>query len=367
MRWESAFFVLSFYWDTMRISFHQEEHSQSFEVVLSSNIDPNEMLYTICDIEHAFGEWERTWARLYKECEKDGRYLEEVRRQLLKSLEKEMRGTDIDYAVEVGPETSKIQVRTFYGQHIVLEVVNYDFERTLKNVGFMLSHTLLGLSSMSPEPQMTVGADHISGVDIQSLPRVSLEQSPYIDVTQYITELTDAVLHHEEDLRRLLPLANSVLGQVQLIKFALALRGQDYRQLCDESLVDGVSAFFPMRIIRDETGKRDVLSYYPLACSCFLCVFGIDIEVPEEVIYEEWFESETLTILSVAQVEDKTQVIVEFAADASVDSIPISYQGASIEQAIMAEKDFTSLCDVIADGVFRLLASPKTDLLEVEE
>ena len=367
MRWDQEYFMLRFSGDTMWLSFYQEANRCSFQLMLSCNIDPNEMLYTICDIEKISNDWERQWVRLFEECEKDGRYLEEVRRRMLKVLEKEMRGTYIDYTVKVGPETSKIQVRTFHGQYFVIEVSNYDFEKTLKNIGYFIEHTLLGISAMHPEPQIKIGSEFISGVGIHSLPILPIEQSPYIDVTRYITELTDAVLHHhEEDQRKLLPLANNVLGQVQLVKFAMALRGQEYEILCDETLYDNVSVFFPIRVMRDDD-TRSKLFYYPLACLCFFCFFGIDIEVPEEVIRDEWFSSDGMKVVSVQHPDGKTQVLVEFIGTTYVCSIPVEYQGAKIEQAIIAEQDLVSVCDVMTDGVFRLLALPKTDLLELEE
>ena len=362
MRWEPEYFILRFSGDTLWFSFYQEVNRCSFQLMLSCNIDPNEMLYTICDIEYISNEWERQWVRLFEECEQDGRYLEEVRRRMLKVLEKEMRGTYIDYTVEAGPETSKIEVRTYHGQYFVIEVSNYDFEKTLKNIGFFIDHTLLGLSSMNIEPQITIGSKFISGVSIHSLPMLPIEKSPYIDVTRYITELIDAVLHHrEDDQRRLLPLANNVLGQVQLVKFALALRGQDYDVLCDETLYDNVSVFFPMRLLHDDDTRSDVLSYYALGCFCFRCVFSIDIEVPEEVVRDEWFKSDGLTIQSVIYEDEKTLVAVEFQGTTSIYSIPVSFQGARIEHAIITEKDFTALCDVMDCGVFRLLAKVLTE------
>lgn len=362
MRWDPEYFILRFSGDTIWLSFHQEANSCSFELMLTCNIDPNEMLYTICDIEYISNDWERQWVRLFEECERDGRYLEEVRRRMLKTLEKEMRGTYIDYIVEAGPETSKVEVRTYSGQNIVLEVSNHDFERTLKNVGFLLVQTLFGLSSMEIEPRMTIGPGFINGVNIHSLPMKPLEQSPYIDVTRYITELTDAVLHHrEDDQRRLLPLANNVLGQVQLVKFVMALRGQDYDVLCDETLFDNVSVFFPMRLLHDDDTRRDVLSFYALGCFCFRCIFSIDIEVPEDVVRDEWFKSDGLTIQSVIYEDEKTLVAVEFEGKTCIYSIPVSFQGASIEHAIITEKDFTALCDVMDDGVFRLLAKVLTE------
>ena len=274
MRWDPEYFILRFSGDTIWLSFHQEANSCSFDLMLTCNIDPNEMLYTICDVEYFSNDWERQWVRLFEECQRDSRYLEEVRRRMLKTLEKEMRGTYIDYAVEAGPETSKVQVRTRLGQYFVIEVSNYDFEKSLKNIGYFIHHTLLGLSSMHPEPQITIGPKFISGVDIHSLSILPIEQSPYIDVTRYITELTDAVLHHrEDDQRRLLPLANNVLGQVQLVEFVMALRGQDSDVLCDETLYDNVSVFFPMRLLYDDYFKRDVLSYYTLGCFYFQCIF----------------------------------------------------------------------------------------------
>ena len=39
----------------------------------------------------------------------------------------------------------------------------------------------------------------------------------------------------------------------------------------------------------------------------------------------------------------------------------VSFQGASIEHAIITEKDFTALCDVMDCGVFRLLAKVLTE------
>ena len=367
MRWDPEYFILRFSEDTLWLSFYQD-NGYSFELMLTCNIDPNEMLYTICDIEYTSNSWEQQWEQLFEECKRDCRYLEELRQRMLKTLEKEMRGTFIDYTVEVGPKTSKVEVETHKGQCLVLEVSNYDFERTLRNVGFLVVHTLLGLDAMDVEPQMTIENKIMSGVSIESLPAKPLEQSPYVDVTRYITELTDAVLHHhEDDQRRLLPLANKVLGQSQLAMFAMTLRGQDSAVLCDETLCDGVSVFFPMRLIQGDAPDSRELSYYSLGCFFFQCFFVIDIEVPEDVVCYEWFNSDELTICFVVYEDEKTLVLVEFSSSAITDSIPVNYQGASIEHAIMMEKDHTVLCDVMDDGVFRLFALPMEELAETEE
>ena len=357
MRWRQDFFILEFSENDFWVSYYQEENIRSFHLLLSTDIDPNELLYTICDIEYNLEKWDRLWTQLMDECKEDGRVLDEVRKQILKALEKEMRGTYIDYTVKAGPKTSEIQVETRQGQYFVIEVSNYDFERTLKNIGYFIDHTLVGLSSMDVEPKMKIGPDYINGVSIQSLPTLPIEQSPYIDVTRYIIELTDAVLHHrEDDQHRLLPLANNVLGQVQLVKFAMALRGQDCDVLCDDTLYDHVSVFFPMRLLHDDDIASDVLSYYPLGCFCFQCIFSIDIEVPEEVVRDEWFRSDGLTIQSVIYEDEKTLVVVAFEGEACIYSVPVSFQGASIVHAVITEKDYTALCDVMDDGVFRLLA-----------
>ena len=180
LRWEPVSFCLDFKYDYIEVRITIDGNNSSQWTTLSRNIDPNEVLYALSDIGLSWGSWERQWQRLMDENQEDGRYLESVRERILPVMEKEMRGLGCKYVVEAGANTSKIQLHTPGGQHLVIEVDNYRLEENLEHIGYLIVQIWKGISAMNKEPKITLGETYIEGVTIESkqyLPQESLEMA----------------------------------------------------------------------------------------------------------------------------------------------------------------------------------------------
>lgn len=353
LRGGEATILLNFFGAVIELSVSLDRFSYHSCRNLSRDTDPAELLYAISDIDCAWGKWEDKWKEMLDACKESGEYLTDVRKRILDVLECEMIGRSMNYMVVAGKHSSKIQVHTPMGKHMVVEISNDNIEEDLKHIGYMFSHFSIGLTAMNREPKVTIGCESLSGSETRCQPGPPIEPTDFIDAANYIADMSCAIIHRQEDrLRELVSKANMVIDQKSLLRYVLELRGLNVTAFREDNQEAEVSVFFPIRLAHDNEADEDFVMFYPLACSAYSCRLTLDIEVPEEVVRDEWLKADGLLIEQINYQNGETHVTARFGENRQTGLIAVNYQGACIKQCVLMDEEGMTMSDVIEDATF---------------